>query len=75
MTPRQVTVDHLQALEKIVDAYAKIADVLPRFDRLSAALKEDHNFQAVFALFYADLLEFHRRTYKFVRQRCEFACY
>ncbi|KAF2788975.1 hypothetical protein K505DRAFT_393493 [Melanomma pulvis-pyrius CBS 109.77] len=31
----------------------------------------DHSFQAVLALVYADLLEFHRRAYKFVRMRFE----
>jgi len=46
--------------------------MLPRFDRLATALSHDHNFQAVLALVYADILEFHRRAYKFVRRKCEF---
>ncbi|KAL9065694.1 MAG: hypothetical protein Q9157_007389 [Trypethelium eluteriae] len=53
------------------EAYGRIADTLPRFDRLSSALKADHNFQAVLAFFYGDILEFHRRTYKFVRRSGE----
>ncbi|KAL9093837.1 MAG: hypothetical protein Q9165_003760 [Trypethelium subeluteriae] len=64
----QVSADYLQALENLVEAYGRIADTLPRFDRLASALKADHNFQAVLAFFYADILEFHRRTYKFVRR-------
>lgn len=65
----KISSDHLSAFEKLIDAYGKIADVLPRFDRLNAALKNDHNFQAVVALMYADVLEFHRRAYKFIRRR------
>ena len=59
------------AFEKLIDAYEKIADNLPRFDRLGAALKHDHNFQTALALVYADILEFHRRAYKFIRRRCK----
>ena len=68
----QISADFISAFEKLIEAYEKIADALPRFDRLGAALKHDHNFQAVLALVYADILEFHRRAYKFVRQKCEF---
>jgi hypothetical protein len=71
-TMEQISSDHLDAFEKLIEAYGKIADALPRFDRLSAALK-DHNFQAVLALMYADILEFHRRAYKFVRRRCKYS--
>jgi len=41
---------------------------MPRFDRLSAAFKDDTEFQQVLGLFYADILEFHRRAYKFFRR-------
>ena len=42
---------------------------MPRFDRLSSAFREDVDFQRVMALFYADILEFHRRAYKYFRRR------
>jgi hypothetical protein len=45
--------------------------MLPRFDRLETALSHDPNFQALLALVYADILEFHRRAYKFVRRKCK----
>lgn len=67
----QVTVDSISAFEKLIEAYGKIADMLPRLDRLSHALFNDHNFQNVLALVYADILEFHRRAYKFVRRKCK----
>jgi len=41
---------------------------MPRFDRLSAAFIDDPDFQQVLGLFYADILEFHRRAYKFFRR-------
>jgi hypothetical protein len=40
---------------------------LPRFDKLSEALKGQADFQAVLAVFYCDILDFHRRAYKFFR--------
>ncbi|CAN9168468.1 unnamed protein product [Alternaria alternata] len=64
-----VTHDSLSALEKLIEAYGKIADMLPRLDRLSNALTDDHNFQNVLALVCSDIVEFHRRAYKFVRRK------
>lgn len=63
--------DSLSAFEKLIEAYGKSADLLPRLDRLSAALGTNINFQNVLALVYSDILEFHQRAYKFVRRRCE----
>ncbi|RYN71715.1 hypothetical protein AA0117_g9282 [Alternaria alternata] len=64
-----ITVDSLSAFEKLIDAYGKIGDMLPRLDRLSNALVGDQNFQKVLALVFSDIVEFHRRAYKFVRRR------
>jgi hypothetical protein len=64
--------DSLSAFEKLIDAYAKIADMMPSLDRLEHALRDDHNFQNVLALVYSDILEFHRRAYKFVRKKCKY---
>lgn len=71
MSRLQITMDSLSAFERLIEAYGKIADLLPRLDRLSAALGTDINFQNVLALVYSDILEFHRRAYKFVRKKCE----
>jgi hypothetical protein len=68
---QQITLDSLSAFEKLIDAYGKIGDMLPRLDRLSNALIGDQNFQKVLALVFADIVEFHRRAYKFVRRRCK----
>ena len=48
-----------------------IGEAMPRFDRLSAAFREDLEFQQVMGYFYEDILEFHRRAYKFFRRRGE----
>lgn len=58
--------------EKLIEAYGRIADVLPRFDRLTKVFSHGRNIEAVLALVYADILEFHRHTYKFLCRKCEF---
>ena len=42
---------------------------MPRFDKLSTAFKDDPGFLQVMSHFYEDILEFHRRAYKFFRKR------
>ncbi|KAK4964636.1 hypothetical protein LTR28_003652, partial [Elasticomyces elasticus] len=41
----QIASDYVTAFEKLIDAYGQIAETLPRFDRLSAALRETPDFQ------------------------------
>ncbi|KAI9791132.1 MAG: hypothetical protein M1816_004363 [Peltula sp. TS41687] len=65
----QLASDYTTAFEKLITAYGQIADVLPRFDRFSAAFKENHDFQQVLGFVYADILEFHGRAYQFFRKR------
>lgn len=69
----------MNAFDKLISAYEKIAETLPRLERLNSALKSNANFQVLLALVYADILEFHRRAYKMIRQRCKipiiFNCY
>lgn len=65
----QIAQANLSALDKLIDAYAMIGEAMPRFDKLSAAFKDDQDFQQVLGQFYEDILEFHRRAYKFFRRR------
>ncbi|KAH7385941.1 hypothetical protein BKA66DRAFT_403042, partial [Pyrenochaeta sp. MPI-SDFR-AT-0127] len=60
--------DHIGAFEKLISAYAQIAENLPRFDRLSNAFRDNPDFQQVLAVIYSDILEFHRQAYKFFRR-------
>ncbi|KAL8722712.1 MAG: hypothetical protein Q9181_007432, partial [Wetmoreana brouardii] len=65
----QIAQGHIAALEKLIEAYAMIGEAMPRFDKLTEAFKADPQFMQVMGHFYEDLLEFHRRAYKFFRQR------
>lgn len=55
-------------LDKLLDAYSQIADVLPRFDRFQCAFHYDPNIKQALALVYEDILEFHRNTYTFLKR-------
>lgn len=46
-----------------------IGEAMPRFDKLSDAFKDDPEFLRVMGHFYEDVLEFHRRAYRFFRRR------
>lgn len=59
------------AFDKLIEAYDRIAETLPRLDQLAVAFKSNPMLLTKLALYYADVLEFHRRAYKFVRRKCE----
>ena len=65
----QIAQTHISALEKLIDAYAMIGEAMPRFDKLSGVFKDDPEFLQVMGHFYEDVLEFHRRAYKFFTRR------
>ena len=56
-------------MEKILQAFSDIADVLPRLDRLKATFPKDMNFSQVVGLVYSDIIEFHQRAYKIFRRK------
>lgn len=64
----KLAADYTSSFETLLRAYARIAEALPRFDRYSDTFP-DADFQSVLALIYVDILEFHRRAYKFFRRR------
>ncbi len=61
--------NYASVMEKILQAFSEIADVLPRLDRLKATFPEDTNFNQVVGLIYSDIIEFHRRAYKLFRRK------
>jgi hypothetical protein len=65
----QLASDFLSSFDKLIGAYVRIAENLPRFDRLSVTFQGTSDFQQVLAMVYSDILEFHRRAYKFFRRR------
>ena len=69
MTVVKMASDHANAIEKIVVAYGRIGEILPRLNRLGSALcKDEDDFQHVLAILFADILEFHGEAYKFLRR-------
>jgi hypothetical protein len=48
--------------------FVQIADALGRFEILSDAFITEADFQQTLAVFYADILQFHKHAYKFVRR-------
>jgi hypothetical protein len=66
-TPVKLAADYISAFQKLIDAYVEIADTLPRFDQLSVVFNHSPNFQQILALYYVDILSFHREAYTFLR--------
>ncbi|KAK4144471.1 uncharacterized protein C8A04DRAFT_36713 [Dichotomopilus funicola] len=64
----RVACEHVEAFERIMEGYSRIASALKRFEILGEAFSRDVEFQKTMAVFYADILQFHKHAYKFVRR-------
>jgi hypothetical protein len=64
----RVASDYVEAFEQLVKGYSQIAASLQRFEILGQAFRENAEFQQTLAIFYANILEFHKHAYKFVRR-------
>ncbi|EEU35842.1 uncharacterized protein NECHADRAFT_20921, partial [Fusarium vanettenii 77-13-4] len=64
----RIACEYVGAFEKIIKGYSSIAESLKRFEILSDAFLGNPEFQQTLAVFYADILEFHKHAYKFVRR-------
>jgi hypothetical protein len=64
----RIACEYVGAFEQIIKGYASIAESLKRFEILSDAFIGNPEFQQTLAVFYADILEFHKHAYKFVRR-------
>ena len=65
----QLARNYSNVMERILEAFSNLAYALPRLDRLKATFPEDINFNQVVGLIYNDIIEFHRRAYKFFRRK------
>ena len=65
----QLASQYSEILEKLLEAYAQIGNAMPRFDRFTKAFPDSAGVQHILSVIYADILEFHRRAYKFFRRR------
>jgi hypothetical protein len=67
----QVSSDYVEAFEQIIKAYSRIGESLTRFGVLNEIFSQNMEFQQTLAVFYADILLFHKEAYKFVRCSCK----
>jgi hypothetical protein len=59
--------EYVEAFEQLMKGYARIAAALSRFELLSTAFSNP-DFQHSLAVFYANILQFHKYAYRFVRR-------
>ncbi|KAH8892105.1 hypothetical protein GQ53DRAFT_686097, partial [Thozetella sp. PMI_491] len=60
--------EYVRAFELIMKGYDRVASSLNRLDLLSNAFANSPEFQQTLAVFYADILQFHKHAYMFVRR-------
>ncbi|PQE21380.1 hypothetical protein CJF30_00008252 [Rutstroemia sp. NJR-2017a BBW] len=60
---------HAAILDKLLNAYALIAESMPRFDRLQKTFEHHPDFKKVLAMVYCDIVEFHTCAYRLFRRR------
>lgn len=68
----RIACEYVEAFERIMKGYSRIASALKRFEILGDAFSGNPDFQNTMAVFYADILQFHKHAYKFVRRNGEF---
>lgn len=64
----RVSSEYVEAFEQIINGYSKIAESLVRFEVLEDTFRSNLDFQHTIAVFYADILQFHKHAYKFVKR-------
>lgn len=67
----KISSDYIEAFDRIIKAYSRIAESLGRFQLLEMSFKGKPQLYPVFVIFYADILRFHKAAYKFITRRCE----
>ncbi|KAH8890574.1 hypothetical protein GQ53DRAFT_794643 [Thozetella sp. PMI_491] len=64
----RVASEHAEAFEQIIKGYSRISSSLLRLEILSDAFVRNQDFQQTLAVFYADILAFHKHAYQFVKR-------
>ncbi len=67
----QLCYDYVDAFDHIMKAYCQIAECLARFEFLGKAYHSSYEYQETSAIFYADILKFHKEAYKFLSRSSE----
>jgi len=60
--------EYIEAFEKIIQVYVQMAEPLQRFETLGQLFSKNKEFHQTLAIFYADILEFHKHAYTFVHR-------
>ncbi|KAH7016462.1 uncharacterized protein B0I36DRAFT_337764 [Microdochium trichocladiopsis] len=55
-------------LDKMLSAYAKIGQRMPRFARYAGVFPNDSAFQHLLACLFEDIVEFHRKSFELIRR-------
>ncbi|KAK3687800.1 hypothetical protein B0T22DRAFT_489623 [Podospora appendiculata] len=64
----QLSSEHVEAFDNIVEAYSRIGETLVRFEVLRQVFEGNDSFQQTLAIFLSDTVKFHKEAYKFVRR-------
>ncbi|KAI0381074.1 hypothetical protein F5Y04DRAFT_289036 [Hypomontagnella monticulosa] len=64
----RIACEHVEAFDQLIKGYSRIGDTLTRFEILDHTFLRDRDFQQTLSIFYADILQFHKHAYKFVRR-------
>lgn len=64
----QPAVNDSKILDKLLDAYQQLAGAMPNFSRVQRRFESDSSYPELLAMFYSDILEFHREAYKIFRR-------
>ncbi|KAF4985602.1 hypothetical protein FDECE_16439 [Fusarium decemcellulare] len=64
----KVASEYVEAFEKIIKAYSRIAEPLARFEMFDRSFAGNKDVQQTLAVFYSDILSFHKEAYRFVRR-------
>lgn len=69
----RIASEYVEAFEQLIKGYSRTAASLSRFEILGDAFIGDQDFQQTLAVFYADILQFHKHAYLFVRRSGEYS--
>ncbi|KAJ5704064.1 DNA-directed RNA polymerase II subunit RPB1 [Penicillium malachiteum] len=59
----KIASENICAMENLISAYDKMAEILPNFDYVPGDWKEDPDGHSIMALTFVDIIDFHREIY------------
>ncbi|GAP92702.1 putative NACHT domain-containing protein [Rosellinia necatrix] len=64
----RIASEYVEAFEHVIKGYSRISESLGRFSTLNKAFSANMEFQQTLAVFYWDIMLFHKNAYQFVRR-------